>query len=102
MLAMLNEGESVNLSCKDKTYQVITLEKLLKDEIQENPQNKECQAILDNLPTFRAKWLEQWQQSKAKQDAMQRNYYLFARASLLHQKSAANITSSATTSSYYT
>lgn len=92
MLAMLEEGDGVSVTYNDKTYQIETLEKLLKNKVQANPHNKEYQDMLNNLPAFRAKWLAQWEQSNKKRNFMQqngRNHYLFARASLLMQKSQA-------------
>ncbi len=103
MKAMLSDTtEPVVLVHKDTTHTITTikatLEKTKKTALENNDAQtaEECTKLLESLPEFRTKWMDEYQKAIQKRDSMQHkevNQYLNYKSNRLFSKSLQSIVS---------
>lgn len=105
-VALLADTEQQILTHKQEKYTIATLKSLLIQSYSEAPTEDEkasLSQLLDNLPSFRKKWLDEWLPIEEKRETMTvdgTNYYLSYRSEFFKQQ-AQNINLSEAHSSHY-
>jgi hypothetical protein len=79
LLAMLEETDTVQISREGTNYTVNTLQKMLSDSVKVAEEKGDTQTVaadrevLNKLPEFRKKWMQAYEATQPKRQAMDRN-----------------------------